>query len=269
MRKMRRTAVFGTLLASLLLVSCEKERIIDWSDPEKALETAKVGVVVGWAQDFWYEDQGKPCLRFQDGPDGILALEKGDIDAFYYGYDLALQAVEMTKRLRILDYGKRLDHQGILCRSDDTELFSQLNEFIAKVKDDPVWQEVQYAYLHDQRNPADITPVEVPKEGKVLRVGYEDENYPITYYLPSGEVTGYSVTILNLFARDYGYRLEFESGTWNSNLLSLKNKKIDCILDFFSEQYMELMESTGDFRQTDSYLAYYMVYLIRNDDNAE
>ena len=263
-----RTGMILPLLA-MFFSSCKEKGILDWSDPEAALKKARVGVLVGWTQDYLYENAGLPCVRYQDLPEGIMALGNGDIDAFYTDYILALEAVEQTDRFKILDYGMLPDDVGLLCRTADTEFRAQWDEFIPKLREHPVWKEVQEGSLYTMTDPEDIPPVAAPKEGKLLRVGYEDENYPLTYYLPTGEVVGYGVTILNLFAQEYGYRLEYRSGTWDSNVLSLQHKKIDCIMDYFSSSFTEMMESTGEFKRTPSVLEYYMVYLVRNAEAVE
>lgn len=264
---MKRLVILCSLFLGLLCTSCQEKGITEWTNPEEQLKTARIGVVLGWSQDFIFEKEGRPCARYQDVPEAIMALANGDIDAFYFGYDLALDAVEKYKEFKILDYGKKADDVSALCRIGDTELIAQWKEFAKKVRERPEWQKIQEAYFTTQANPEGLMLVDPPTEGKLLRIGYEDEGYPITYYLPGGNVIGYSVTILNMFAREYGYRLEYASGTWDSNIQALKNNKIDCIIDFFSPSFKDLMESTGDFILTDPYLSYYMVYLVRSKNN--
>ena len=106
--------------------------------------------------------------------------------------------------------------------------------------------------------PIDLRPVDFNKptlqrirESGVLKVGYNPDNIPFTYFSESGELVGFDVDMAQLLARELKVKLEFIPVNQNTGAEQLQLGQIDLIMSgvvvtttrlekmVFSDPYME------------------------------
>jgi len=259
--------IFIFLFSLTLFFSCRKRPLsLEDLDPASQ-EDVVVGVNTGWFSDYVYERMGRPCYRFDSTSDAILALKNKTIDAYYLDNDLAIEVMEQVDGLAILKKGMTQDDVAVLCPAFRPDIVQQWEDFIPKLRENDLWKKMQHSYFYDFYDPEIFAQTSPLTSGPLIKVGYQADNFPYSYVkADSDRPYGYGIEIVYLFAREYGYQVEFVEGNWDTNILDVKENRVDFSVNYYSQLYKDDIESIGKVVLTSTVISYNVVYLIREQE---
>lgn len=207
------------------------------------------------------------CYRFDTTNDALLALKCKKIDAYFTDEYIADKYAKLVEGLKIVRTGMQVDDLCAFCPAKNVEIVRQWNEFIPKMKKMELWQKISRAFTVDFTEPKEFAINEPPASGPLIKVGYEPASYPLAYIdADSDRPYGYFIELVILFAREYGYQVEFISGSWDSNLFSILEGKLDFAVEYYSDIYRDDILGTGNYLMTQPIISYNVIYLVRNEE---
>ena len=229
-RSGRRDALQAVALLVFFLGSCSGKEQIEVKN-ESDLKYAHLGVIAGSHHDMAVTDSLNPLnvSRFNDISAMLVALEQGKIDAAYIE-SVTLQSVRLT-------HPDIVGHESFMGRKEigfvfekwNTELCDRTNDFLERMIDTPVWQEMQNRWLSGTANPDTTGCFHDPyTEGIPLKVGMQGSHFPFNY-VAGGKVVGFEVELVNHLAASLGRPLEVILMDNPVSALSLNSGKIDCV----------------------------------------
>ena len=194
------------------------------------LKGKKVGAATGGFQEA-YLDKTYPdieVLRLDTDTDMIQALLTRRCDAvvmddyIYYYHSQGIKG--------IMTIGKPLITAGVgLCfsKGQNVELREQFNEFLVKLKSDGTYDEIFDRWVHNA-NTAEVPAIELPKDGKPIRVAACSAMPPMVF-IKNGKMVGFDVEMMTRFAAYVGRRLEWSDMNFSALIPALVSGNQDII----------------------------------------
>ena len=205
------------------------QKIADLNKPEYS-----IGAVVGAASEPYVPEAFPLAVekQFPDVSDMVMALEKKQVDAVVFTRP-AFEAVlnEQPDKFQIIEepLGKTAIHTVISPRTKWKNLPQEINDFLREKKADGTLDRL-YTYWFVEHNTA--IPPDSPRAprdtGKKLVAGTLGTIVPASFYA-GNELSGYDIELVELFAHEYGYELEFRVESIVSLLTDTEFGKIDLI----------------------------------------
>ena len=195
----------------------------------------RLGVLVGplmedAAADFFPDSE---YLLFNTYPDCIAALLAGKIDA-YLGDEPGVKSTHAEQPE--IDYiHERLteNNYSFAFRKDDSEsaaLCEELNEFLARCREDGTIQELEDIWLgvDEARKVVDMS--DLTGENGTIRVVTTSTDMPWSY-IKDGKNVGYDIDLVVRFCRDRGYALELGDVDFAGRIPAVQSGKYDFTTD--------------------------------------
>ena len=229
--------IFCLCLAVLLLMSCIagcKQNSGDEQRPSgnstlSDLANKKVGVVTGSIQAIMLPDMVPDAiyLEFNNYADVITAFHSNKIDAFSTDESIykamlweGQKVNRITEALSLSDYGL------IFGKGQSLQLQQQINEYIAKIKDNGTHQVLEQKWFGDSEPTQFESYSDLSTAGKVLRVGISSASKPFVYE-KNGMYAGFEVEFIIGFCREYGYGVTFEDTAFSGIMAGVAAGKYD------------------------------------------
>ena len=182
-----------------------KSRLSDFSD-------RRIGIVTGTMTSVLVPKliPEADYVEFNSVADAKMALEKGKVDAFPTDESIYLAMKwEGSKLDRVLEPIAPSDYGVIFKKGEKLELQKEFNTYLADIKSNGKWQELQDKWFGISE-PLDFeTYDDLTGENGTLRVGINSSSKPFTY-IKNGKYAGYDIEVIIGFCREYGYNIEFE-----------------------------------------------------------
>jgi len=229
-----------------------------------SLSGQRIACCVGWEADYILSPRNDiTLLRYDTNADCILGLSYGQVDAVALD-DVTLQTVlTKTSGLEILPEPIAKIGCTLYASYGAEEILAEFNEFADNfVKSD------EYEAFHDNILSENYVMPDIPEveDGKVLHVGYVPECYPEAYVdFNTGEPAGYGIEIIERFAYEYGYTIEWEQTSDTSALVQLARNQLDFAACYVSDVYREDTENSGRVHMTNAFV-YSNVFLVKIKD---
>ena len=193
-------------------------------------ENATLGILSGSSFDPLAKERfpNAERLYYSLVPDMILAVEQGKIDA--YISETTYLAAAIWEGAKVKAAGEPLDrtNAGYIFQKDgaNAAVRSQLNEYLTRAKENGQLDMLQKKWLGNAE-PTDFFDSDtLTGENGTLRVAVAPDLKPVCY-VKDGAFVGYEIEVLQHFAKEYGYRLEFISMTFDAILPGVVSGKYD------------------------------------------
>ena len=228
---------------------------------------ASIGVMTGTV----YDDYAK--IRFPDAErkyfnllsDMILAVESGKIDGFLAEDTYVSAALWEGARIDTVDEAIDQTKAGYIFQKGSAEsaaVREQLNEFLAEAKTNGFLDEL-YAKWMGVTEPTEFFDNDsLSGENGTLKVAVSPDLKPLSY-MRNGAVAGYEVEVLQYFAKEYGYDLEFHSMAFDAILPGVVSGKYD--IGTGGMTITEERAESVDF--SESYISVNVVMVISNAED--
>ncbi|MBR5137347.1 MAG: transporter substrate-binding domain-containing protein [Clostridia bacterium] len=194
------------------------------------LKEGTVGIISGTNWDIVAQKNFPNAERkyFTSTADALLALEQGKIDAFFA--DKTVYAGVRWENDSISDIKEPVENisNALILAKDgyDENLLAQLNSFIAKSKNDGTLDTLSNKWFGDKEPSEHPDYTKLNGTSGTLKIAIGDAMKP-TAYQKGSMYTGYEVEFLTLFAKEYGYKLEFHGMAFDSLIPSVSSGKCD------------------------------------------
>lgn len=252
-------------IPSSVLAASSDNSVGSTSDAEKlqTLEGKTAGVVTGTPQDEIIKANIKnvKVQYFNNVTDLTLALDKKKVDFIslptvnYYGL------LEQYPDLGYIDVKlKTYDVGTIFPKNDRGEaLCKELNEYIAKIKNNGELQKLQDYWLY----PKDWENIDIPKNGKngIINMATSNTFKPFSFMLNDKNV-GYDIAIIVRFCQEYGYGLNIDNVEFAGALSGIAAGKYDLA----AGQISWTEERAKSVLYSDFYYTQKMVAIVNTDN---
>ena len=231
-------------------------------------ENATLGILSGSSFDPLAKERFPNAQRqyYSLVPDMILAVEQGKIDAYISETTYVAAAIWEGAKIETVDDVIDRTNAGYIFRKDSegaAAVREQLNAFIIKSKESGFLQELQNKWLGSKEPSETFDNNSLTGENGTLKVAVSPDLKPVCY-VKEGAVVGYEIEVLQHFAKEYGYRLEFVSMTFDAILPSVVSGKYD--IGTGGMTITEERAQSVDF--TESYLTVDVVMVVKASANS-
>ncbi len=199
----------------------------------KDFDGARIGIITGSAFDTAIVEAVKdPQLYYYNVvADQVEAIKTNKLDAMVLD---DLQYRFMTKNGELDDFEMIEGAPGFLkiafCFARTTKgnkVLSEFNEFLKVIKADGRLDQILGYWLDGKEYNLDIPSLdELTGENGTIKVATA-AIYPPFNYIENGEIIGYEPDILHLFAKEYGYKLDYYDMTFDSIMVGVATGKFD------------------------------------------
>lgn len=231
-------------------------------------ENATLGILSGSSFDPLAKERFPNAQRqyYSLVPDMILAVEQGKIDAYISETTYVAAAIWEGAKIETVDDVIDRTNAGYIFRKDSERAAAvreQLNAFIIKSKESGFLQELQNKWLGSKEPSETFDNNSLTGENGTLKVAVSPDLKPLCY-VKEGTVVGYEIEVLQHFAKEYGYRLEFVSMTFDAILPGVVSGKYD--IGTGGMTITEERAQSVDF--TESYLTVDVVMVVKASANS-
>ena len=232
-------------------------------------EKAKIGVLTGTIYDDYAKELFPDAERkyFNLVSDMILAVESGKIDGFLAENTYVSAALWEGAKIDTVDETLDQTEAGFIFQKGSTKsatVREQLNTFLSSAKANGLLDQLNTKWIGNAEPTAFFDHNSLNGENGTLKVAVSPDLKPLCY-MKNGAVVGYEVEVLQHFAKEYGYALEFHSMAFDAILPGVVAGKYDigCGGMTITEERAESI----DF--SESYLTVNIVMAISNAANGQ
>ena len=166
--------------------------------------------------------------------EGIIDLRSGKIDGYLIDLSIARMFVSDTNNsdLRVIDIADNAFSTDIGACSHDKVLIERFNIYLKKIQEDGTLDEMQNRWF--EANGKVEHPI-IRSSGLkgVIKVGTNSRARPFSY-LENDKFAGYSIELIQRFAADIEYRIEFTDLLFHDQIPFVRNKKVDMAISNIS-----------------------------------
>ncbi|MBQ2021353.1 MAG: ABC transporter permease subunit, partial [Peptococcaceae bacterium] len=159
--------------------------------------------------------------------DMILAVEQGKIDG--YLSETTYLTAAIWEGAKIEAVGEVIDRTNagyIFRKNENTVVREQLDTFIRNAKETGFLTELQDKWIGKAEPEEVFHNDSLTGENGTLKVAVSPDLKPLCY-VKDGEIVGYEIEVLQHFAKEYGYKLEFATMTFDGILPGVVSGKYD------------------------------------------
>ena len=271
--------------AATLNITPEREESVDFSDPYASfdvvmvtkdndkqtlgtlndLKNATLGIVTGTSWDLFAQKDYPNAERkyFSSDADALLALSQRKVDAFLADKTVYVGMRWENSAISYIDESIGQVSNALIFAKEgyDENLLAQVNEFIAKAKENGTLERLSIKWFSDMEPEEHPDYTRLSGENGTLRIAVCDGQRPVSYQRGT-MYTGYEIDFLTLFAEEYGYQLELQGMAFNALIPSVSSGKCDigaCGITITPERAESVTFSDPHFET-------YGVAIIRNQD---
>ena len=193
-------------------------------------ENATLGVMTGSVYDDYAKERFPNAKReyYNMISDMIVAVEQEKIDGYLSESTYVTAAIWEGAKIQPID--EAIDHTQaayIFQKSEQSALLrEQLNSFIRAAKENGTLDELAEKWFGKTEPTGKLDFNSLTGENGTIRIAVAPDLKPISY-IKDGELTGYEMEILLLFAKEYGYKLDLSYMTFDAILPGVTTGKYD------------------------------------------
>ncbi|MCR3921090.1 MAG: transporter substrate-binding domain-containing protein, partial [Firmicutes bacterium] len=207
-------------------------------------------VLVGCGQK--NEEEKGEVRRFESTPAALLELANGGIDAVVADSPVVLEYIRNNQEANLKAFGDdsfEKEFYGIAMRQEDTELHTLVNDGLAAIKANGVYDKIFNVYFGDG---AEYTVEESDNSLNVTYTVAQDMAYaPFESINSANEPEGFDCDLIRAIAAEMGFAVKLENTNWDGIIPSLVGGSSDMIISamtiteerkesvFFSDPYFE------------------------------
>ena len=240
MKIMKKSISMFLLLSMIagMLLGCSTEKSNEFQKQEEDVvkqltladfDTATIGILSGSSFDPLTKERFPNAERqyYSLVPDMILAVEQGKIDG--YLSETTYLTAAIWEGAKIEAVGEVIDRTNagyIFRKNENTVVREQLDTFIRNAKETGFLTELQDKWIGKAEPEEVFHNDSLTGENGTLKVAVSPDLKPLCY-VKDGEIVGYEIEVLQHFAKEYGYKLEFATMTFDGILPGIVSGKYD------------------------------------------
>ena len=203
-------------------------------------------------------------LYYETTSDLIAALVNDKIDCFIMDEPVGKMIQSSNNQVMCLKDIIVDDDYSFAFQKDDPQAekyLSEFNTFLTKLKKDGELDRLKDKWTGSDESIKTFDRTKLTGNNGTLKIGTLADGAPFSYY-SGAEFKGYSIELVTRFAREYGYRLDYDVTTMASCLAGISSKKYDILasnLSFTEERAQEMNFSDTVYNGG-------MVLLVRTED---
>lgn len=193
-------------------------------------ENATIGVMTGTVYDDFAKERFPNAKReyYNMISDMIVAVEQEKIDGYLSESTYVTAAIWEGAKIQSID--ESIDHTQaayIFQKSEQSaQLREQMNSFVQKARENGTLDELAEKWFGKTEPTGKLDFNSLTGENGTIRIAVAPDLKPISY-IKDGELTGYEMEILLLFAKEYGYKLDMSYMTFDAILPGVTTGKYD------------------------------------------
>lgn len=276
MMKKSRAFVLLFLLMAGLLIGCRS--ISDTTVTEEGKESARsektladfehatLGILSGSSYDPLAKKRFPEAERkyYSLVPDMILAVEQGKIDGYILETTYVTAAIWDGAKIEAVKEPLDRTRAGYIFQknSANAQARDRLNEFIRSETENGQLARLQEKWLGSKEPDELFDSSSLTGENGTLKVAVSPDLKPLCY-LKDGEIVGYEIEVLQQFAKECGYQLEFIPMTFDAILPGVVAGKYD--IGTGGMTITEERAQSVDF--TESYISVDVVMVVKAEED--
>jgi polar amino acid transport system substrate-binding protein len=264
------------MIASTLMITDERKKQIDFSDPYMRLGASvvalksniaeakkgrlqklddiadkRIGVYAGTIHDgFVVKNYPKADLfRYNSTSDMILALRSEKVDAVFFALSSAKTIISTNPDIGILTDDVLNLPTGYGFNKNNNELRDKFNNFLKNAKSDGTFDAINKRWFVDDPNKAQMPKFNFNKNSKKITLAVATGDLPYSSLI-NNEYVGFDIELIETFAMREGFNLEIKTMDFSALVAALAAGKVDIIADGIS--ITEERQKMVDF--SDSYM---------------
>lgn len=272
------------MASASLNITPEREESVDFSEPYTSFEVimvvkgtgeqkndmtledfdnATIGIMTGTVFDDFAKERFPNAKRayFSLLPDMIVAVEQGKIDGYLSETTYYTAAIWEGAKIKALGEPINNTQAGFIFQKSEksAKLREQMNSFVQKSKKEGTLDKLVEKWLGETEPDGKLDYSSLTGENGTLRIAVAPDLKPISY-IKDGELTGYEMELMLLFAKEYGYKLDMSHMTFDAILPGVTTGKYDIGTGAFT--ITEERAESVDF--SDSHLTVDVVMVVKN-----
>ena len=239
--------------ASTLNITPEREESVDFSDPYAAFdvvmvvagtpidegesnktladfENATIGIMTGTVFDSFAKERFPNAKReyYNLLPDMIVAVEQGKIDGYLSESTYVTAAIWEGAKIQPINETLNRTQAGFIFQKSEesAQLREQMNTFVRAARENGTLDKLAEKWFGQTEPTGNLDYSSLTGENGTLKVAVAPDLKPISY-VKDGQLTGYEMEILLLFAKEYGYKLDMSNMTFDAILPGITTGKYD------------------------------------------
>jgi polar amino acid transport system substrate-binding protein len=245
------------LITSSMMVTEEREKSIDFSDPYFAsgisiigkkstaagseniifsrledIHDKRVGIFSGTIHDAFMAKKfpDAQLFRFESTPDMMLSLTTGKIDAAMFDLITAKLLLRRTPELGLLTDDVLSMNLGVGFSKDNQALLTDFNAFLNEIRADKTYDKIHERWFVQDAEQAVMPVFPDNPDGKKLVVGVSIDDLPYVAFM-NDQYVGFDIEMIRTFADRRKYNLEIVSIEFPALIAALSSGKVDMITD--------------------------------------
>ena len=194
--------------------------------------SATLGVVTGSLYGGYSREQfpGATINEYNNFSDALMALKQGKVDGIMLdkpNFNSIARTDDSLSCITVPAYSVEI---GFGCQKNDGgyALQGQMNEFLAKLKNDGKIDELIDKWYGETEPSATVPLDELAANTKTLKVAIDTTRKPFVY-MYNGEPVGFEIEVLYMFCKEYSYNVDIEDISFASGLAGLAGEKYDMV----------------------------------------
>lgn len=219
-----------------------------------SLSGQRIGCCVGWETDYILTGRDDITLmRYDDNATAFVALSYNQIDAVGVDESTFAAINAVTSGLEVLPENLGRIGNTFLTSLEHQELCDEFDEWLEDFRSRPEYDDFVSRAMLEDATTYEIKDIPENENGKVLKVGYIPDGYPLAYLDSTTEKPqGAAIESIRQFAYDRGYTVEFEAVSSDSAGIMIIQNMIDLCVCGMTDVYRADYE--GILLMTQSYL---------------
>jgi len=221
---------------SAVSIIAKKENILTLPPPGltrlEDIADKRIGIFTGTVHDGFITRTYPRAriFRYESTSDMILSLQSGKIDAAMIGEVTARVVMKNNPELLILSDSVYDLELGMGFSKSNPKLRNEFNTFMKKLRANGLYDSIHKKWFEDDPEIAVMPEFKELKGGKQLIAGIAVDDLPYVV-VKNGRYVGFDVEMIQRFAEEYGYRVEFSPMQFSSLIAALAAGKADIIAD--------------------------------------
>jgi polar amino acid transport system substrate-binding protein len=161
--------------------------------------------------------------------DCAIAVKDGKADAAVYDKPILQNIAAKNDGLMVLPELLFDDQYGFAVRLQDTLLKKAMDEVLAEIKSNGIYDEMVKRWFPEKGNPAPMPDIKFSDANGILKFGTAAITEPMSFYDGSKKVVGFDVEFASRIAQKLGKRLEIVDMEFSAMLPALIASKVDMV----------------------------------------
>lgn len=197
--------------------------------------------------------------RFETTPIALQELINGGVEAVVADSPVILEYQRNNPDAGIRAFGDdsfASEFFGIAMRQDDTELHDLINDGLARVKENGVYDDIFAKYFVDGRD-VELAPMN-NELGKTFKVALDAAYAPFEYINEAtNEIEGFDAYLIRAIAAEMGFEVDLINTAWDGIIPSLTGGNADLIISAMTitEERQEVVTFSDPYFESTQYIA--------------